>query len=316
MNEKTKRKTPERRPAGIKAMSAPAYRPLPEDHPSRSMFKQAPEDETPTTPTTTTTATTPPIAPARDFQRVPNSITRTAVPSGMFTGKGKQVYDYLYSITRGAVTPSRSVRIPMDELAARSGIGSDRTLRKHLRRLADVGLVRVNEIGGTQGGNEFLVFIPEELTPTTDTTPTTPYHPYHHSPEVPVVPVVESESGTGGLSADFQRASDTPKTSSKTNTKDDDDVMPLLRARAGKPMPKTEAVLLSLLDTLEARTGGDISSHDALLAHVLRQKLAPRSNTAQRRPSEGQFRDRPVEIEVTDEDLAEYERNRAELAGD
>lgn len=39
-------------------------------------------------------------------------------------------------------------------------------------------------------------------------------------------------------------------------------LMPTLYARVGKPMPKTEAVLLSLLDTLEART--DVSSPDSL----------------------------------------------------
>jgi hypothetical protein len=87
--------------------------------------------------------------------------------------------------------------------------------------------------------------------------------------------------------------------------------MPLLRARPGK-MPKTEAVLLSLLDTLEPRT--DVSSPDALhLAHVLARKLAPRATVSQRRPNEEQFRGGASKIEVTAEDLEEYERNRAEL---
>ena len=52
-----------------------------------------------------------PIAPARDFSRVPNSITREAIPAGVFRGKSKQLYDCLYWMTRGAVVPTRAVRI-------------------------------------------------------------------------------------------------------------------------------------------------------------------------------------------------------------
>jgi hypothetical protein len=98
---------------------------------------------------------------------------------------------------------------------------------------------------------------------------------------------------------------------SSQRAKDDDEAMPTLRARAGR-MPKTEAVLLSLLDTLEART--DVSSPDALLAHVLARKLAPRPATTQRRPNDEQFRAGESHIEVTAEDLEEFERNRAELS--
>ena len=43
-----------------------------------------------------------PIAPARDYQKVANSITRIAVPAGVFKGKCKQLYDFLYSKTRGS----------------------------------------------------------------------------------------------------------------------------------------------------------------------------------------------------------------------
>jgi hypothetical protein len=43
------------------------------------------------------------VAPEKDFTRVANSIARKAVPEGLFIGKSKQIYDYLYSVTRGAV---------------------------------------------------------------------------------------------------------------------------------------------------------------------------------------------------------------------
>jgi hypothetical protein len=49
-------------------------------------------------------ATLQPISPVRDFTKVANSITREAIPAGIFKGKSKQLYDYLYSATRGRRT--------------------------------------------------------------------------------------------------------------------------------------------------------------------------------------------------------------------
>src|SRR5918911_816742 len=57
------------------------------------------------------TSSKSPVAPERDFTRVANSIAREAVPAGVFRGKSKLLYDCLYRMTRGAVVPSRSVRI-------------------------------------------------------------------------------------------------------------------------------------------------------------------------------------------------------------
>ena len=302
-SSKAKRKAPERRPAGIKAMPAPPSRMLPEDHPARSLFKEVaraePELPTPTTRTTPTTPTTPttadaliaPVAPTRDFMRVPNSLIRHALPAGFFTGKRKQIYDYLYSMTRGAVVPTRSIRITMETLAIKADVGSDRTLRKHLRRLIEVGLLAVNEIGGTQGGNEFTVFIPEEITPTTSTTPTTPttgYHPYHQSQKVPVVPVVESGSGRGGLNDDFKDTSANPHTFINTNTENDDDeafagLVEVLKQAAkkvtGKESNAAEAdrwreigeLLAAELQIAASRTS--VSSAPAFLFEHLRRRL-------------------------------------------
>ena len=73
-----------------------------------------PTPPTEATPPTARTSPTPPtsIAPARDFTRVANSIVREAVAGGYFTGKSKQLYDCLYTLTRGAIVPKRSVVIP------------------------------------------------------------------------------------------------------------------------------------------------------------------------------------------------------------
>jgi hypothetical protein len=223
--------------------------------------------------------------------RVANSIIRDALPAGFFTGKRKQIYDYLYSVTRGAVVPTRTVRITMETLAIKADVGSDRTLRKHLRRLVEVGLLSVNEIGGTQGGNEFTVFIPEEITSTTATTPTTtttPYHPHHQSPNVPVVQVVESGRGRGGLSVEPETVYGQPKTSFKTSTERDDDeafagfaasMKKVVREVTGRVPSAAEAsrwselaeVLATELKIAAGRT--TVSSVPAFLAEHLRRRL-------------------------------------------
>jgi len=308
MNDKAKpkRKVVERREAGIKAMSAPQPRTLPQDHPARSMFRQVAEAErnqiasiitTPTTPTTGTTpstATTPttPIAPNRDFTRVPNSIVREAIPAGYFTGKSKQIYDCLYAMTRGAVVPVRSVRISMERLMVKADIGSDRTLRKNLARLESVGLVTIRQIGGTQGGNEFTVFLPEEIafdtTPTTPTTSTPPHHHDHPRQNVPVVPVVESASGRGGLNNDSKDTSANPNTFINTNTDKKDDeafagLVEMLKRAAkkvtGKEPAEAEAdrwrevgeLLAAELQIAASRT--TVSSAPSFLFEHLRRRL-------------------------------------------
>jgi hypothetical protein len=295
-----KKPKPVRREPGQRRLQLPERQPRqPDENPIKETLARArsqeanlhnPTPTTATTPTTTTTPTTPttPIAPARDFTRVANSIVRKAVPDGYFAGKGKQLYDYLYSVTRGAIIPTRSVRMPMSHLMNRSGIGSDRTLRKNLARLVDVGLVSVNEIGGTQGGNEFTVFLPEELTtPTTPTTPTT--HPLQ---KVGVVPVVESGRGGGGLNVANTATSVEPKTSFKTNTNDDDkgeavlaDLVSILceasqkltggSLRAGEREQWAEVgrIIANELNEAAARASA-VSSVPAFLAAHLRRKFA------------------------------------------
>lgn len=312
MNDKAKpkRKVVERREAGIKAMPAPAPRTLPDDHPARSMFRQVAEAErsqaegltTPTTPTTSTTTPTTPttnsLAPTRDFTRVPNSLVREAIPSGYFTGKSKQLYDCLYALTRGAVVPVRSVRISMERLMMKADIGSDRTLRKNLARLEAVGLVTVRQIGGTQGGNEFTVILPEEVGSeaaeiAAEIASPDPYHPYHpHHPypwqKVGVVPVVESGSGRGGLNDENKDSSGNHHTFFNTNTERTDDeafagLVELLKQAAkkvtGKETSATEAdrwrevgeLLAAELQIAASRTS--VSSAPAFLFEHLRRRL-------------------------------------------
>jgi hypothetical protein len=111
--------------------------------------------------TTPVTGVKPDAAPQRDFTRAANSIVRDAIPAGVFTGKGKHLYDYLYSQTRGAITPVRSARIPTEKVMAGAGMTRN-TFRFHMERLCHAGLIRVEQRAGEHGGNLYTVFLPEE----------------------------------------------------------------------------------------------------------------------------------------------------------
>lgn len=189
---------------------------------------------TPPTPRTSGTSRTPPtpapaaekplpVAPERDFTRVPNSVVRDVVPGGYFTGKSKQLYDYLYQRTRGAVVPTRSVTISKPALMRNCGIGSERTLLKNLDHLKGLGLVRVTYTDGKHEGNSYEVFMPEEVGLPAPRTPPTPPTPRHAQAELPPVPPVESgvrDVGSGLLES---TASNESKTLIKTNTEREDD---------------------------------------------------------------------------------------------
>jgi hypothetical protein len=128
---------------------------------------------TPVTPATGVTGVTdrkflPPVtevkqeaAPKKDFTRAANSIVRDAIPAGVFTGKGKHLYDYLYSQTRGAITPVHAARIPTEKVMAGAGMTRN-TFRFHLERLCNSGLIRVDQRSGEHGGNVYTVLLPEE----------------------------------------------------------------------------------------------------------------------------------------------------------
>jgi hypothetical protein len=183
---------------------------------------------TPLTPPTSPTALTPPtsdtppaVAPSKDFARVANSIARQAVPSGAFSGKSKQLYDFLYSKTRGAITPKRSVRLTKTAIMQGSHIGSERTMYKNLKRLEITGLVQVRSIAGEQQGSEYTVLLPEEVAPLTPPTHTT--HTTHTSHKV-VAPLT-AESGVSGVSLNIEDSivSGDPKTSFKTKEENFDD---------------------------------------------------------------------------------------------
>jgi hypothetical protein len=243
---------------------------------------------TPRTPRTPRTPPTSAIAPERDFARVANSIVREAVAGGFFTGKSKQLYDYLYSRTRGAIVPVRGVKVTKPVLMKGSHIGSERTLLKNLHHLKAIGLVEVSVTDGEHSGNLYTVMLPEEVpTPRTPRTPPTDVH--HALPKVGYVPTAESGVGDVGSRPINSGTYIDLKTSFKTKEENLDDDAALAglnealktanRELTGKDLSRIEAdrwrevadVLVAELKIAAART--TVSSVPAFLAEHLRRRL-------------------------------------------
>jgi hypothetical protein len=233
-----------------------------------------------------------PVAPARDYQKVANSITRVAVPAGVFKGKCKQLYDFLYSKTRGSIVPSRSVRLTRREIMLGSDIGSTKTLFLNLRHLRDSGLVTWDERVGPHEGNVYTVHLPEEIgtmgTHSTQGTQSTQSAESASSPKVDRVLGVESTQSTHTISAATANSSSEPKTSFKTSTeRTDDEAFAALveklktasREVSGKEPSKADAerwaevaeLLVTELKVAASRT--TVTSAPAFLAEHLRRRL-------------------------------------------
>jgi len=229
-----------------------------------------------------------PIAPEKDFAKVANSIVREVVAGGLFIGKSKQIYDYLYSQTRGAITPRRKVRITKTVLMRSAGIGSERTLQKNLGHLKTIGLIEITPFEGEHAGNEYEVFLPEEID-----NPPHPPHPPHPLQKVGGVP--PAESGVGGVGSIVENTITyaNPKTSLKTLKNDDEkerlsDVLALFDEAAKRATGKgltdkdLEAlreiaeIIISETDLARARTKS-ISVYLKFAAANLRRRLYSRT---------------------------------------
>lgn len=116
-----------------------------------------------TTSTSGKTSESKDISPQKDYQKVPNSITREAIPAGMFKGKSKVVYDYLWSQTRGSIKPARIFKVSRRQIKEKTAIGSMVTIDAALSHLQSVGLLRKVSAIGSATGNEYEIFAPDEL---------------------------------------------------------------------------------------------------------------------------------------------------------
>jgi hypothetical protein len=126
-------------------------------------------------PSLSSTANKSEVSPIRDFQKIPNSITRDAVPAGIFRGKSKLVYDLLWSKSRGKINPARTVKISRREIKKETAIGSMVTVDAALNHLQSIGLIQVIRAVGSLSGNQYEIFAPDELSslPSTSSTSST-----------------------------------------------------------------------------------------------------------------------------------------------
>lgn len=228
------------------------------------------------------------VAPVRDFNKRANVLDRDALPSGLFPGSSKKLYDALYIRTLGAVAPSKTIQATRRELGEWSGIRNVKTIAAHLRHLETVGLVLRGWDRGDNEGSVYEVRLPDTLRP----------------PKVDLgglrVPEVASDqnsvlplgqiSALGGLSQTIenQSTSGEAKTSFKTNTESDDDeafaeLVALLRKASrevtGRESSVSEAerwkevaeLLVTELKVAASRTA--VTSAPAFLAEHLRRRL-------------------------------------------
>lgn len=228
-----------------------------------------------------------PVAPERDFQRVPNSVTRKAIPEGLFRGKSKQVWDYLWSITRGAIVPVRSTRKSRREIKAGAGLGSMVTVDAALEHLESVGLIAIKPAVGSLTGNEYEVFTPDETYTSTSSTSSSSSSS-RITQKVDVLDVLDSSTSSTTQTIENTTSSGPPNTSFKTKDINTDDeafagfaaaVRKTAKEITGKEPSKAEAarwsevaeVLMTELRIAAGRT--TVSSVPAFLAEHLRRRL-------------------------------------------
>jgi hypothetical protein len=241
------------------------------------------------------------VSPERDYTKVANSIVRLAVPSGIFGeqgGKAKELYDTLYHLTRGAVVPQRKVRIPKDRLMKKAGIGSEVTLRKNLARLRVAKLINERLVPGMHGGNEYEVFLPEEvgLSLSTPSTPRTASNAPQNREGVETLDSTGSSVGSN-LAASITSADDKTFLLRPEKNIDDEPAALLLRllqeaerevaGKTGDPQRWSEplGIIIAELKVAASRSAV-ISSAPAFLAEHLRRRLGKAERQAAASPAE------------------------------
>lgn len=229
-----------------------------------------------------------PVAPEKDFAKVANSIVRQ-IPNGAFIGKSKQMYDYLYSLTRGAIKPTRSVRVSKSTLMRGSGIKSTHTFYNNVHHLEAIGLIITTRIDGEKGGNSYEVMLPEEIEGDLEQLAQLAQlgQLTQLAQKLPVAVSAETALpalGSNSIDTDVSRV---PKTSLKTNTNDDEafagfieKIQAVAEEISGKKLSKRDseylekiADLLVLELKIAARRTDSISSVSAFLTEVLRRRL-------------------------------------------
>jgi hypothetical protein len=225
-----------------------------------------------------------PVAPERNFNKRANSLEHSALPLGHFPGASKKIYDALYVRTRGAVVPARTVQARHRELLLWSGVKDIKTIKTHLSKLRELGLVTWATLKGEHEGSFYEVFLPEEVN--LDLAQSQP----NPSPAQKTDLDLAQFLGWAGLGnrVDSEGLNTPDKTSFKTNTESDDDeafadfvaaMKKAVREITGREPSQSEVgrwgelaeVLVTELKIAAGRT--TVSSVPAFLAEHLRRRL-------------------------------------------
>ncbi len=240
-------------------------------------------------------------SPTRDYTKVSNSIMKRAIPEKYFRGLSKHTYDVLYQRTRGAIVPTRTIQLTKDELVRLTGISKD-AIKLHIKYLKETGLLKSRPAIGSHAGWEYEILVPEEIEETEQVgvregkvmqgkaSENLPLHSGQNLPLLTHTNPVENKDTYGF-----------PKTSLKTNTKNDDEADALFsgfiekfqtaaKKLTGAPLSKYErekwerlADLLVLeLETASRHASNPVSSVPAFLTKVLSSKLLNQKQPAER----------------------------------
>ncbi len=226
-----------------------------------------------------------PVSAVKDYSKLPNSIKR-AIKQGVFQGCSLQIYLYLFSLTRGAIQPRRKVRTTKPKIKSGAGVGSDVTLNKHLSHLKSLGYLAITEIRGQYHGNEYEVFIPEEIA--SNTLDSLEGLDPLDLQKIDRLDLLDSRPSIPSQTIENKQDSDALRHSLKTNTKTDDEpfgkmnetLAKVFEKVSGKSPQKTDATKLNELAELlameleiaAARTKS-ISNVPAFLTEHLRRRL-------------------------------------------
>jgi hypothetical protein len=262
------------------------------EHPKLELVEESMSSHT-RLPTQTRHTRQTEIAPIKDFQKVPNSITKAAIPDGLFKqGKSKHLYDVLYSLTRGAIEAKRVIRLSKTKLRKLAGIGSRVTFDSCVSHLETVGLLKIIIHIGEHEGNEFEVFLPEEISQTRQTSHSSLSS---HAQNLDCLVLLETSKTRQSLINESKDTYNAANTSLKTNTKNDDEAFAALNevfAKAsekitGKTPSKNQQgkwkelaeLLVMELEVASARTTS-VSDVPAFLTEHLRRRLMPAKKEA------------------------------------
>lgn len=255
-----------------------------------------PERESPpltTTPQQSRKVPSTGIAPERDFNRRANSLERDALPSGLFPGSTKKLYDALYLRTRGAIIPVKRIKASRRDLLTWTGIRNLKTIDNHIRYLMAKSLIIRHWELGSNEGSSYEVRLPEEIQDQYPPLPSTSgdYPPDTTSHNLGIPTTQKTGSGGEGQPITNTTSYANDKTSFKTNTErsNDDDTTALAamirtlkiatKEITGKELSTTDGdrwnelaeVLVAELKIAAART--TVSNVPAFLAEHLRRRL-------------------------------------------